>query len=78
MDDRYMNTNFFLAAILAISAGNSLATTDPPIACKLKALTSQQRKQLEQIGEHVTSAMTTSRDFERWIRIPDRSHESII
>jgi len=73
-----MKTNFFLAAILAISAGNSLATTDPPIACNLKALTPQQRKQLEQIGEHVTSAMTTSRDFERWIRIPDRSHESII
>ena len=39
MDDRYMNTNFFLVAILAISAGNSLATTDPPIACNLKALT---------------------------------------
>jgi hypothetical protein len=63
MDDRYMNTNSFLAATLAISDGNSLATTDPPIACNLKALTPQQRKQLEQIGEHVTSAMTTSRDL---------------
>ena len=63
MDDRYMNTNFLLAAILVVSAGYSLATTDPPIACNLKALTSQQRKQLEQIGEHVISAITTSRDL---------------
>src|SRR5215469_10816582 len=63
MDDLYMNTNFLLAAILAISAGISLATTDPPIACNLKALTPQQRKQLQQIGEHVISAMTASRDL---------------
>jgi hypothetical protein len=63
MDDRYMNTNFLLAAILVVSAGYSLATTDPPIASNLKALTSQQRKQLEQIGEHVISAISTSRDL---------------
>ena len=58
-----MSTNFLLAAILAISARNSPATTDPPIACNLKALTPQQRKQLEQIGEHVISAITMSRDL---------------
>jgi hypothetical protein len=63
MDDRYMNTNFFLAAILAVSTGISLAATDPPIACNLKALTPQQRKQLGQIGEHVISAITASRDL---------------
>jgi hypothetical protein len=76
MDDRYMNTNSFLAATLAISTGNSLATTDPPIACNLKALTPQQRKQLEQIGEHVTSAMTTSRGLNDGyaFRIDPRKH----
>ena len=63
MDDRYMNTNFFLAAILAVSKGICLAATDPPIACNLKALTSQQRQQLGQIGEHVISAITASRDL---------------
>ena len=63
MDDRYMNTNFFLAAILAVSTRICLAATDPPIACNLKALTSQQRQQLGQIGEHVISAITASRDL---------------
>lgn len=63
MDDRYMNTNFFLAAILAVSTGICLSATDPPIACNLKALTSQQRLQLGQIGEHVISAITASRDL---------------
>jgi hypothetical protein len=58
-----MNTNFFLAAILAVSAGISLAATDPPIACNQKALTPQQRKQLEQIAEHVIAAINASHDL---------------
>ena len=58
-----MNTNFFLATILAVSAWITPAATDPPIACNLKALTAQQRKQLDQIGERVISAITSSREL---------------
>jgi hypothetical protein len=50
MDDRYMNTNFFLAPMVAVSGWITPAGSDPPIACNLKALTAQQRKQLEHIG----------------------------
>lgn len=63
MDDRYMNSNFFYPAILAVSAWITPAATDPPIACNLKALTPQQRKQLGRIGEHVISAITASHDL---------------
>ncbi len=35
----------------------------PPIACNLKALTPEQRKQLGQIGQHVISAISTSREL---------------
>ena len=34
-----------------------------PIACNLKALTSQQRNQLAQTGQHVISAISTSREL---------------
>jgi hypothetical protein len=34
------------------------AESVPPIACNLKALTSEQRKQLGDVGEHVISAIT--------------------
>jgi hypothetical protein len=54
---------FLLAAVLAGGACTMLGQTLPPIACNLKALTSQQRKQLEQTGEHVISAITASRDL---------------
>jgi hypothetical protein len=55
-----MNTmTVFLPAILALSAW----AADPPIACNMKALTSEQRKQLEQLGEKVISAITTSREL---------------
>jgi hypothetical protein len=54
---------FLLAAVLAGGACTMLAQTLPPIACNLKALSSQQRKQLEQTGEHVISAITASRDL---------------
>lgn len=42
---------FFLAAILAASAWVLPAATDPPIACNMKALTSEQRKLMGQFSE---------------------------
>lgn len=50
-------------AILMASACALAAETLPPIACNMKALTSEQRKQLEKLGEHVISAITTSREL---------------
>ncbi len=52
---------FRLSAILVASIGLLQAESLPPIACNLKALTSQQRKQLDQIGAHVIAAIATSR-----------------
>lgn len=54
---------FLLTAILVGSIWTLPAQTVPPIACNLKALTSQQRKQLEQVSEHVISAITDSREL---------------
>src|SRR5215472_1195540 len=54
---------FLLTAILAVSIWSLPAQSVPPIACNLKALTAQQRKQLEQLGEHVISAITDSREL---------------
>lgn len=53
----------FRSAILLASACALAAETLPPIACNMKALTSDQRKQLEKLGEHVISAITTSREL---------------
>ncbi len=36
---------------------------EPPIACNLRALTSAQRRQLQQIGTRVISAITASREL---------------
>jgi hypothetical protein len=59
-----MRTNTFrLIATLLGSAWLLLAGSLPPIACNLKALTSEQRKQLSQVGEHVISAITKSREL---------------
>ena len=59
-----MNTKtFLLAAILASSTWALPPETVPPIACNLKALTTVQRKQLGQLGEHVISAIIASRDL---------------
>jgi hypothetical protein len=59
-----MNTKtFLLTVILAASAWTLPAETLPPIACNLKALTSEQRTQLEQLGEHVISAIASSREL---------------
>ena len=59
-----MKTKISLLIVLfAASAGMLPAETPPPIACNLKALTAGQRKQLSQIGGHVISAITASRDL---------------
>jgi hypothetical protein len=59
-----MNTKtFLLTAILAASTWTLQAETLPPIACNLKALTSEQRKELEQIGQHVIAAIDASREL---------------
>ena len=52
-----------LIATLVGFTGLLLADSDPPIACNLKALTSEQRKQLGLVGEHVISAITNSREL---------------
>ena len=52
-----------LAAVLAGYTWTMLGDTVPPIACNLKALTSEQRKQLDQVGAHVIAAITSSREL---------------
>ena len=54
---------FLLAAVLAGGTYTILGDTVPPIACNLKALTAEQRKQLGRTGEHVISAITASREL---------------
>ncbi len=54
---------FFAAMILAAPTCTLPVEAAPPIACNLKALTSEQRKQLERLGEHVISAITASREL---------------
>lgn len=52
--------------LIAILVGGSCllhAESVPPIACNLKTLTSEQRKELHRIGEHVISAISTSREL---------------
>ena len=59
-----MNTKtLLLSVILAAATWTLLAETVPPIACNLRALTSQQRTQLERLGAHVISSITTSREL---------------
>jgi len=53
----------FRIALLLVSACALAAETLPPIACNLKAMTSEQRKQLGKLGGHVISAITTSREL---------------
>ena len=54
---------FFLTVMIGAFAWTSSAATDPPIACNLKALTPEQRRELEQLGKHVISAIDTSREL---------------
>ena len=59
-----MNTReFVIIATLAASAWTLPAATDPPIACNMKALTLEQRKFLSQRGEHVISAIISTREL---------------
>ncbi len=55
--------NFLLTAIFIASTFTLLAETGAPIACNLKALTPEQRKELDRIGEHVISSITASREL---------------
>jgi hypothetical protein len=52
-----------LAAVLAAFTWTLRAQTLPPIACNLKALTSEQRRQLGKLAEHVISAINSSREL---------------
>lgn len=59
-----MNTKILrLIAMLVGSTCLLLAESVPPIACNLKGLTSEQRKQLAQNAQNVISAITTSREL---------------
>jgi hypothetical protein len=59
-----MNIKAFIAtAILAASTSLMPAFTDPPIACNMKALSTEQRKQLGQLAEHVIAAITAAREL---------------
>jgi len=53
----------FRIALLLVSACAIAAETLPPIACNMKALSSEQRKELEKLGGHAISAITTSREL---------------
>ncbi len=57
-----MTTATFL--FITLLAASAAAEPIPPIACNLKALTSEQRKQLEQHGVRVISAITASRELD--------------
>jgi hypothetical protein len=64
MDDRAMKTNTFLLTVTAAAlAWTSRADTLPPIACNMKALTTEQRNQLDQAGKHVIRAISASREL---------------
>jgi len=59
-----MNTRtFLLPAILAAATWTLPAETAPPIACNLRALTSEQRKELGQIGKRVIQAIDASKEL---------------
>lgn len=54
---------YLLIALIAGVACTLPADTLPVIACNLKALTAERRKHLTQLGEHVISAITASREL---------------
>jgi hypothetical protein len=61
-----VNMNFkiyFHAALFTGCLCAQPAQPVPPIACNMKALTSPQRKQLEQVGEHVIAAIAAAREL---------------
>lgn len=59
-----MNTKILrLTAGLVGCAYLLLADSLPPIACNLKSLTSEQRKQLDDVGQYVIATITASREL---------------
>jgi hypothetical protein len=54
---------FLLAALFAGLTYPAAAETAPPIACNLKALTPEQRKQLDQLGVRAIAAIAESREL---------------
>jgi len=59
-----MNVKSLLGiAVFAASIGTLAAETLPPIACNLKTLTTEQRRDLEKIGTHVISSISSSREL---------------
>ena len=54
---------FTAAALAAVTATSIGAETLPPIACNLKTLTGEQRKELKRVGERVIAAMVASREL---------------
>ena len=54
---------FTLTALYAGLTCSIAADTVPPIACNLKALTSEQRKELEQLRGRAIAAIAESRDL---------------
>lgn len=57
------NKSCLAAAVLAAGTCILAAETVPPIACNLKALTADQRVQLDHIGKHVIAAVTDTREL---------------
>ena len=49
--------------ILLLTSCSAAAETAPPIACNLKALTAEQRKQLDQLGGSAIAAIAESREL---------------
>jgi hypothetical protein len=59
-----MNCKTLIVMAILLAIPGTLPAEDlPPIACNLKALTSQQRKHLGELGEHVIAAITESREL---------------
>src|SRR4051794_28477002 len=56
---------FILPALLLTWAFSCVAQTKPvPIACNLKALTAEQRKELHRFSEQIVSAVVGSREMD--------------
>jgi len=54
---------FLLTALFAGLTYSTAAETVPPIACNLKALTAEQRRQLDQLGGRAIAAIAESREL---------------
>jgi hypothetical protein len=58
-----MKTKIVLLTALVAGLAPLPGETVPPIACNMKALTPQQRKQMSEIGKQVIAAITASREL---------------